>query len=109
MMIALPRKVFESIKYTYSKETKGIKAETIGTFTQFPISIAYSVSIHKSQGMTLEKMNLNIGRGGFASGQTYVAISRCKTLEGIFLTKRIQKSDVFLDSRVKKFLESQNR
>ncbi len=74
--------------------------EEIGTFTQIPIKLAWAITIHKCQGKTFSKVKIDLGRGSFAHGQTYVALSRCKTLSNITLTKPITKSDLIIDKTV---------
>lgn len=78
----------------------------IGTFTQIPVKLAWAITIHKSQGKTFNKVKIDLGRGSFAHGQTYVALSRCKTLSNISLSKPIAKSDIIIDERVIEFAKS---
>ena len=79
-------------------------SEVIGTFTQYPLMLAWAVTIHKSQGKTFDNVIIDIGRGAFAHGQTYVALSRCTSLEGIVLVKPLQKKDIWTDYKVVDFL-----
>lgn len=95
--------VFRSV---YNKETGNIEKETIGTFTQLPLTLAWAVTIHKSQGKTFDRVIVDIGRGVFACGQTYVALSRCRTFKGLILKKPLKKTHVLIDWRVVKFLTS---
>lgn len=81
-----------------------LASESIGSYTQYPIRLASAVTIHKSQGKTFEKAVIDIGRGTFAHGQMYVALSRCTSLEGIVLVKPIRKSHILMDWQVVKFL-----
>ena len=85
-------------------EDKQLKSETIGRFTQYPLMLAWAVTIHKSQGKTFDRVVIDIGRGAFAHGQTYVALSRCMTLDGIVLKKPILKKHIWTDYKVVKFL-----
>ncbi len=80
-------------------ETK-IESETVGTFKQYPLKLAWGITIHKSQGKTFDKVIIDLGRGAFEHGQTYVALSRCRTLEGIILKERIRPRDIMLDERI---------
>ena len=80
---------WESVKYEYHPKEKKIKKEVIGTFTQYPLRLAWAITIHKSQGMTFDKLHFNLNNGLFASGQLYVALSRVKSLEGLYLTKGV--------------------
>lgn len=81
-----------------------LASETIGSFTQYPFRLAFSVTIHKSQGKTFDRVIIDVGRGTFAPGQMYVALSRCTTLDGIVLRKPIQKRHIMVDWQVMKFL-----
>ena len=85
-------------------EDEQLKSEVIGRFTQYPLMLAWAVTIHKSQGKTFDRVIIDIGRGAFAHGQTYVALSRCTTLDGIVLKKPILKKHVWTDYKVVKFL-----
>jgi ATP-dependent DNA helicase PIF1 len=86
-------------------EKKGqIKSEIVGEFTQFPLKLAWAVTIHKSQGLTFDRVRIDIGRGTFAHGQLYVALSRCRSLQGISLERPVKKTHVLLDWRVRDFV-----
>jgi hypothetical protein len=85
-------------------ETEAIQSETMGSFTQYPLSLAWALTIHKSQGKTFNKVVLDIGQGAFMPGQVYVALSRCTTFEGLTLKKPIQKKHIWLDYEVVKFI-----
>jgi len=85
-------------------EEGNIKAETIGSFTQYPLVLAWALTIHKSQGKTFNRVTLDIGSGAFMPGQVYVALSRCTTFEGLILKKPIQKQHIWLDYNVIKFI-----
>jgi ATP-dependent DNA helicase PIF1 len=82
-----------------------IKTEVLGAFAQYPLALAWAITIHKSQGKTFEKVIIDMGKGAFAAGQTYVALSRCRTLDGIVLTRPIQPKDIFTDDRIVNFYE----
>jgi hypothetical protein len=90
--------------YRFSLEGSALKSEIVGTFTQFPLMLAWAITIHKSQGKTFEKVIIDIGRGTFAHGQMYVALSRCTTLEGIVLKRPILKKHIWTDFQVVDFL-----
>ena len=83
-----------------------LSSEVVGSFTQYPVRLAFAVTIHKSQGKTFERAIIDVGKGTFAHGQMYVALSRCTTLEGIVLMKPIRKNHVLMDWQVVKFLTS---
>jgi hypothetical protein len=102
----LKREVWEQKKYTLGKDKK-IEEEVIGSFEQFPIRLAWAVTIHKSQGLTFDKLIIDAG-SSFASGQVYVALSRCRTLEGIVLKSKITPEVIFSDSRIGNFQSETN-
>jgi ATP-dependent DNA helicase PIF1 len=95
---------WELFEYQYDRTTKKISTRKTGSFTQYPIRLAWAVTIHKSQGKTFEKVVIDIGRGAFAHGQVYVALSRCTSFDGIVLTKKITKPHIRVDWRVGQFL-----
>ncbi len=90
--------------YSFSVREGHLESEVIGRFKQYPLMLAWAVTIHKSQGKTFDRVIIDIGRGAFAHGQTYVALSRCTTLDGIVLKKPILKKHIWTDYRVVKFL-----
>ena len=95
---------WELFHFAYDAEAKKIKAETAGTFTQFPLKLAWGVTIHKSQGKTFERAIIDLGRRAFAAGQTYVALSRCTALEGVSLARGVRPSDVMTDWRIVRYV-----
>lgn len=88
----------------YNKSTGTIESETVGSFRQYPIKLAWAVTIHKGQGKTFSNAIIDIGHGAFVHGQAYVALSRCTSLDGIVLKKPIQKKHILMDWRIIKFL-----
>ncbi|APX99572.1 helix-turn-helix domain-containing protein [Lacinutrix venerupis] len=94
--------VWDNINYTVDKDTKAIKESKIGSYTQMPLRLAWSITIHKSQGLTFEKAIID-AEGAFAHGQTYVALSRCKSLEGLVLKSKIYSNQIISDSNVTSF------
>jgi hypothetical protein len=102
------RVTWENIRYTYDKEKDCIAAEVLGTFTQYPLRLAWAVTIHKSQGLTFDKVNINLGTGAFAAGQLYVALSRCRTLEGITLSQKVRMRDIIVSPDVQRFAQTFN-
>jgi hypothetical protein len=97
------REQWGEIAYAYDARTKEIKEQTKGTFRQFPVKLAWAMTIHKSQGKTFDQAVIDLGSGAFAHGQTYVALSRCRTLPGIRLKQRIGPRDVIVDKRVAEY------
>lgn len=84
-----------------------IGTESLGSFKQFPLRLAWSVTIHKAQGKTFDKVVIDLGRGAFEHGQTYVALSRCRTLDGVILRQPLRPQDVITDERIVTFYEGQ--
>jgi ATP-dependent DNA helicase PIF1 len=104
ILVEVERETWEMIRYIYSPENNGeLKYETIGSYTQFPIKLAWAITIHKSQGKTFDKVMIDLGRGAFEFGQTYVALSRSRTLEGITLKQKLKASDIQSDDRILDF------
>ncbi|MFC0426792.1 helix-turn-helix domain-containing protein [Chryseobacterium scophthalmum] len=99
--ITVKREVWEQKKYSLDTD-KNIKEEVLGSFEQFPIKLAWAVTIHKSQGLTFDKVIIDAGKS-FTAGQVYVALSRCRTLEGIVLKSQITPEVIFKDNRILKF------
>ncbi len=97
--ISVNQERWENIAYTINEKTKEIQEEVLGSFTQHPLRLAWAITIHKSQGLTFEKAVIDAG-ASFAHGQTYVALSRCKTLEGIILSSKITPSGIICDASV---------
>lgn len=93
---------WENINYTVNPETKEIIEDRIGSYKQIPLRLAWSITIHKSQGLTFEKAIID-AQGAFAHGQTYVALSRCKSLEGLVLKSKINSSHIISDNNVLSF------
>lgn len=92
---------WENKKYSVDAAQQ-LVTKKVGSFSQLPVRLAWAVTVHKSQGLTFDKMIINVSRG-FASGQVYVALSRCRTLEGIILTSRISSSSIFVDNEIISF------
>lgn len=91
--------------YKYSLVGKEIISDVVGSFCQFPVRLAWAVTIHKSQGQTFDNVCIDIGNGTFAAGQLYVALSRCTSLEGITLLQKILPRHILCDERVVKFMD----
>lgn len=97
--------VWEDVRYELNPLTQKLEPKVKGFFKQYPLKLAWAITIHKSQGLTFDNIYLDMGHGAFAPGQTYVALSRCRTLSGVHLKKEISVQDVLCDARVKRFFE----
>ncbi|WP_440709263.1 ATP-dependent DNA helicase [Herbiconiux sp. YIM B11900] len=100
---------WEKHRYSYAPESKQLSKEVIGEFTQFPLRLAWAVTIHKSQGQTYDSAVVDLGARVFSPGQTYVALSRLTSLEGLYLTRPLRPSDMIVDQDVLKFMSSRAR
>ncbi|MBL0058494.1 MAG: AAA family ATPase [Elusimicrobia bacterium] len=97
---------WERYVYVFDEKAASIKKKVVGTFQQFPVRLAWAITIHKSQGQTFECATIDLGNGAFAHGQAYVAFSRCKTLSGVTLRRPVRPRDLICDDRVRRFHES---
>lgn len=100
----VPKETWNKIKYTYNPAKRMIEEEVISSFTQFPVRLAWAITIHKSQGQTYNAVAIDMSRGAFAHGQTYVALSRCTSLEGLYLTRKIKPQDIIIDPEIIRFM-----
>jgi hypothetical protein len=98
--------VWERYKYSYEPETKTLRKDVVAEFTQFPLRLAWAVTIHKSQGKTYDRAIVDLGPRSFAPGQTYVALSRITALEGLYLTRPLRPSDIIVDPAVQRFMSA---
>ena len=102
--IRLEKYSWDMISYEWNDEKNILESKIIGSFKQFPIRLGWALTIHKAQGMTLDCVDIDV-QEAFAPGQAYVALSRCKSLEGLYLQKPIKLNNVKTDNIVKKFDE----
>jgi len=97
---------WEKVRYDYDPGTKHISSEVVAQFTQFPLRLAWAVTIHKAQGKTLDEAMIDLGPRAFAAGQTYVAFSRLTSLDGLHLARPLKPADIIVDPDVKRFFET---
>lgn len=102
------REIWSNVKYTFNEKEQKIEEQEIGTYEQFPLRLAWAITVHKSQGLTFNNVKIDFTGGVFAGGQTYVALSRCTSLKGISLQEPIRKSDIFVHPEVIKFAHNYN-
>ncbi len=105
--VEVKKETWKNIRYAVNKEKQELEEDEIGSFTQFPLRLAWAVTIHKSQGLTFEKAIIDAG-AAFAPGQVYVALSRCTSLEGLVLRSKITPSSVITDDRIIRFAKQKN-
>lgn len=96
----VPMAAWEKVRYVYNQIEDKIEHEVIGLFQQFPVKLAWAITIHKSQGQSFDELHIDLGYGAFAHGQLYVALSRCRSMEGITLKRPVAYSDVIFDEQI---------
>ena len=101
--------VWEKFKYSYDPDKKELKKDTVGEFQQFPLRLAWAVTIHKSQGSTYDRAVVDLGNRVFSAGHTYVALSRLTSLDGLYLTRPLRPADIIVDLDVRRFMSESPR
>jgi ATP-dependent exoDNAse (exonuclease V) alpha subunit len=104
----LVKETWENRKYEYDPIKRRVVSKTVGTFTQYPIKLAWAITVHKSQGLSFDKVVLDMGNGAFVNGQMYTALSRCRSLNGLALKQKITQADLVMDERVVNFYLTEN-
>lgn len=104
IVYTLDKETWEEVVYTYDQETQKVEAKTTSSFTQYPIRLAWALTIHKSQGQTYESVALDLTTATFAAGQMYVALSRCTSLEGLYLKMPVKREHIIVDAKVTAFM-----
>lgn len=100
------REKWEKYQYRYNAEEKKLEKDVVAVFTQYPVKLAYAVTIHKSQGQTYDSVKVDLSRGAFATGQAYVALSRCRSMESLFLAKALKQEDVKVSQEVIDYMKN---
>ena len=104
-VVDVGRARWDQYQFRYDSAQDRVKANVVGSYEQFPLQLAWGITIHKAQGKTLPAVQVDLGRGAFAPGQTYVALSRARSLETIWLAKPIRGKDIFCDKRIVEFYQ----
>lgn len=99
---------WNKIRYSFNSEKRQVEEEVVSSFTQFPLRLAWAITVHKSQGQTYNSVVIDMGRGAFAHGQTYVALSRCKSLDTLYLKRPLTFNDVIVDPAIINFMKKAN-
>ena len=102
------QEVWSNVRYTFNEKEQKIEEQEIGTYRQFPLRLAWAITVHKSQGLTFTNVKIDFTGGVFAGGQTYVALSRCTSLRGISLREPIRRDDIFVRPEVVSFARNYN-
>lgn len=106
--VEVEQEIWSNVKYTFNAKEKKIEEDEIGTYRQFPLRLAWAITVHKSQGLTFSRVKIDFTGGVFAGGQAYVALSRCTSMEGISLKEPIRWEDIFIRKEVVNFAKGYN-
>jgi len=106
--LEVQRERWSNMRYTFNEQEQKIEEEEIGVYIQFPLRLAWAITVHKSQGLTFRQVTIDFTGGVFAGGQTYVALSRCTSLQGISLREPIRREEIFVRPEVQQFARQYN-
>lgn len=106
--VDVEQEVWNNVRYTYNQKEQKVEEEILGSFQQFPLRLAWAITIHKSQGLTFNQVKIDLSGGVFAGGQTYVALSRCRSLKGIALQEPVKREDIYVNQEVVRFSKTYN-
>lgn len=106
--VDVEQEVWNNVRYTYNQKEQKVEEDILGSFQQFPLRLAWAITIHKSQGLTFNQVKIDLSGGVFAGGQTYVALSRCRSLKGIALQEPVKKEDIYVNKEVVRFSKTYN-
>lgn len=101
--VVVKQDIWENVRYTYNEKEKKIEEECLGSYVQLPVKLAWAITIHKSQGLTFDRATIDLTGGTFAGGQAYVALSRCRSLEGMTLQQPITQAEIFVRPEITQF------
>ena len=105
-LVEVPILVWQQFEYKFNENTKEIERVVTGSYSQLPVVLAWAMTIHKSQGLTLSNVHLDLGRGAFETGQTYVALSRCRSLKTLSMARSIRSEDILVDPQAIEFYKA---
>ncbi len=106
--VNVEKETWENINYYYDEKEKKVKEEVLGRFTQYPLKAAWALTIHKSQGLTFNNVTIDMGDGAFSAGQTYVALSRCRSMEGLRFVSPLRRYDIIVSHEAREFSRNFN-
>lgn len=106
--VDVEQEVWNNVRYTHNQKEQKVEEEILGSFQQFPLRLAWAITIHKSQGLTFNQVKIDLSGGVFAGGQTYVALSRCRSLKGITLQEPVKREDIYVNQEVVRFSKTYN-
>lgn len=106
--VDVEQEIWNNVRYTYNQKEQKVEEEILGSFQQFPLRLAWAITIHKSQGLTFNQVKIDLSGGVFAGGQTYVALSRCRSLKGIALQEPVKREDIYVNQEIVRFSKNYN-